>query len=588
MRPSGLPNVYCGIITLFLIPYYYFNDKISIREKIADTFICLIFVFSFSMNTVDMVWHGFQAPNWLNYRYAYMLVFFLVYMAARGFQGMRRMSNKVAFFTACFIVLLIILSYELGYEHVNLLWTALASFACVIVYYVVLSSIFKCSHRSDKFASSLLLGFVCLEMLLGGLANTLLLDADVVISSRTSYRDYMEKWENAFEYAKNKEDIFCRMEKISHRRVNDSYAFGYRGLSGSSSTLNEDTVTFLNKMGYVSSSHSSEYTGSTPVADMILGVRYIACEKRIELSQHYNRIYSDNEVSLYENPYALSIAFAVNDSIKNATFINSQDSDKTLIDFDTPFRRLNKLVGAMLGEKEIELYKAVPHKFTKDNSRETTSRNHILPIDETVDSFANYTVSGVGDSDIYAFFPTFYYTDAKMLINGEEKGNYFSKSSTGYIYVGRYSQEEQATISFKLNTDGIYLHKHVPYFFYLDSEIFSDVYNKLSEGQFFIDECKEHYFSGRITTREGFETVFTTIPYDKGWRVFANGEKVECYEVLDSLLAFDLDAGVYELEVLYMPKEYIVGALLSCAGILIFAVVIFVEHRHKKISKSKE
>ena len=39
-------------------------------------------VISFTVNTVDLVWHGFSTPNWLNYRYSYVFSFFILTMAA--------------------------------------------------------------------------------------------------------------------------------------------------------------------------------------------------------------------------------------------------------------------------------------------------------------------------------------------------------------------------------------------------------------------------------------------------------------------------------------------------------------------------
>lgn len=587
VRPEGLPNVYCGIIVLLLLPYYYFNDAISHREKICTSLMCLFFVASFTFNTIDMVWHGFQAPNWLNYRYSYMLVLFLVYMAAKGFHNIKRSNSKILFFTTEILVLFIALCSVFDFKHINLYWTVFASLGCIIVYFFTLNFIIKKKHLPDNLTSGFLLIAICLEMFLGGLANTLLLDADVVISTRKGYREYVNKWAGAFEYISKSETAeFYRAEKTNYRMVNDSYALGYRGLSGSSSTLNAHTVAFLEQMGYVSASHSSRYTGSTPVADMLLGVKYIAAENNILLSSLYEKVYTDESITVYKNPYALSIAYGVSSEIKNITFSKSDslNDEKVLISSDSPYIRLNQLVSAMTREQNL-LYNQLPHTIKKDNSKESTSRTNITPVDTSIDSFVSFIVDGKDNKEIYAYFPTFYYTDAQMFLNGNEIGRYFSGASTGYVYVGRYADEERAEVKFKLNNDGIYLHRHVKYFYHLDEDFLNTVYSQLSSRQLDIEKCTEDYFRGKISVEDGYNTILTTIPYDRGWKVTANGEKIDTYEALDALLAFDLDGGYYTLEMKYMPEEYVYSLVISSFGILCFSLALIAEHFSKRKNK---
>ena len=68
VRPEGLPFVYCGVLTLFCVPIYFLSKKFTTREKVFSTGFIAFFVFSFSINTLEMFWHGFQKQNWQNYR----------------------------------------------------------------------------------------------------------------------------------------------------------------------------------------------------------------------------------------------------------------------------------------------------------------------------------------------------------------------------------------------------------------------------------------------------------------------------------------------------------------------------------------
>ncbi len=597
VRPEGLPNVYCGIVTLFLVPVYYFNDRVNMREKICTIFLSLILIFSFSINTLDLVWHGFQAPNWLNYRYSYMLTFIMVYMAARGYENIRNANKKLIFFTASVMLLFLLFSSELKYEHVHPLLTVLTSIVCILVYYFAFDFIISKRKLSFKLLSGFLLAVVSLEMFLGGLYNTCSLDYDVVISNRESYLGYMDKWEDAMAYIKKTEkEPFYRVEKTDYRKVNDSYTLGYRGLSGSTSTLNADTVDFISLFGHNSASHSSQYTGSTVMADSLLSIKYVMAENDVKISQLYEKTYSDDKVSVYKNPYALPIAFGVSSDVNMIVFkeISEENeeeahSDKReYFDSDSPFERLNRLTTALLGEDEmVKLYKQIDAEIVKENCKESTSRTKFYPIDEEKDSYLKFVFEGVGDKEIYAYFPTFYYTGAEMYLNGEKIGNLFKKDNHGYVYVGKYEENEKAELSFKLTSDGIYMMRHTKYFYYLDKQILDKVYEKLSLSAFSVEICEEDYFKGTITVNEGQNVILTTIPYDSGWRVTANGQKIDTYETLDALLAFDLECGAYELEFRYMPQIYIIGFYISLCGVALLTAVILTEVLLKRKSKQK-
>ena len=74
---------------------------------------------------------------------------------------------------------------------------------------------------------------------------------------------------------------------------------------------------------------------------------------------------------------------------------------------------------------------------------------------------------------------------------------------------------------------------------------------------------------------ENNSTVLTTIPYDSGWKIKVDGKKVDTYETLDALLAFDLASeGNHKITMKYFPNCYIVGIIISVISALIFIAVL--------------
>ena len=88
----------------------------------------------------------------------------------------------------------------------------------------------------------------------------------------------MDKMRPIVDKVQDMDASFYRMEKINHRRTNDNMALSIRGLSNSSSTLNKETVAFLNNFGYSSAAHKSTYYGGNILNDSLLGLRYIIAD----------------------------------------------------------------------------------------------------------------------------------------------------------------------------------------------------------------------------------------------------------------------------------------------------------------------
>ena len=62
--------------------------------------------------------------------------------------------------------------------------------------------------------------------------------------------------------------------------------------------------------------------------------------------------------------------------------------------------------------------------------------------------------------------------------------------------------------------------------------------------------------------------MMTSIEYDKGWTVKVDGKEVETYPVGGALLAIDLEEGDHEIEMSFMPRGFLPGALLSVISVV--------------------
>ena len=74
-------------------------------------------------------------------------------------------------------------------------------------------------------------------------------------------------------------------------------------------------------------------------------------------------------------------------------------------------------------------------------------------------------------------------------------------------------------------------------------------------------------------------TLFTSIPYEKGWTVKVDGKKVKNYEVLDTFLAIDLEEGYHIITFEYHIYGLKIGILIS---IISFIGLCFYEYKRKR------
>ena len=57
VEPSGLPFVYCGLITLLLLPVYFLSKSITSREKVSSLALIGVLVLSLFLKPLDLIWH---------------------------------------------------------------------------------------------------------------------------------------------------------------------------------------------------------------------------------------------------------------------------------------------------------------------------------------------------------------------------------------------------------------------------------------------------------------------------------------------------------------------------------------------------
>ncbi len=604
----GLPFVYCGLLTLLLVPIYFTSKSISLREKLASGGLVAFFLISFILNPLDLIWHGFSQPNWLNARYSFMFCFFLLVLAYKGFGNLKRTSDKFILGVCGFLVLLAAIAekYELKsfvnvdqtfkFGNMSFSGKSLWTFGCVwfAIAFVIALSVLLCSSirvkskKTRNCITSIIAGIVCAELLLNGVVCFLWFDEDVLFSNYASYKDYLAEVRPVVSQVEEQDGGFYRMEKPFHRTCNDNMALGLKGISSSTSTLNEAAITFIDRLGYKSDGHMTEYGGGTPFSDSLIGVKYVIDKESSK--NYYSSLYNEltdiesDKYNVYKNPYAMSIAFGVDKLVKDFEMVD-EDGEEA---HDSFFSRYNYMLGAMLGsEKRADLFKAVSYKelipmncveeqimnlshqkvSTKEDSKGTLAITHTAP----------YT----GHYYFYAPVNEAYPPTLELEFNDHNAGNYLGDGANYVIYAGYYTEGQDINVFITIPEDSaVTFTSYFRYLWYFDEAVYQTAMTELaSKPQFDIDpKSTDDELVGTIKTSAADQMILTTIPYDEGWKVFVDGEEIEIYQAFDALMAFDITAaGEHSLTFKYDPDCYHVASAISLIGIIGFLVLCAAE-----------
>ena len=609
VRPQGLPIVYCGMLTVLTVPAYFMSKKFSVREKAAAAFLILFFVASFATSSLDLIWHGFQKPNWLNYRYSFMLCYFLIYLGYRAFDQIEFTSRKALLGTAVgiggFVVILQKFTDFLVEENEKLVIRPFAtiwlSLGCIFVYFILISVMSKVKERQKETVSLILLLVVCTEVFLSGLSDINELNKDVTFSKYSRYNNMIDTLRPITNTVQAYDTGFYRMEKTYYRKTNDNIALKIKGLSCSTSTLNRDTIDFLRSMGYTSRSHWSRYLGGTPVNDSLLGIKYLITNEDerayygdplfTKEDYGYDKDYEPNgNYDVYYNEYALSFVYAVADQWLAFDYN----------DYDTPFDRLNAMITVMLGESQmVEVFKPAVQNGEPEVENVNTStadKHHAYRVDDKTKNgilYYHYTVPT--DTELYVFYPNRYLREVKLGVSEKSGGtntSYTSKGSFGggesncIVSLGDSSTGDlYIKVTIDNDSNNFYVIPKDSYVYYIDMEVFKDAFARLAQTQLVIDEeSTDSHIFGTVTTTADRQLMFTSIPYDEGWNVYVDGEKVDIYEANNSLLSFYVDgSGEHEVVLKYMPKVVLLGIIVSVSCLIVFILILIAYPFIKKV-----
>ena len=517
------PNIYCGVAVFLFFLLYLACKKIAVKEKAVYCGLLLIFFASFSINALNFIWHGFHSPNSLPCRQSFIYIFLMLFICFRAYMYLDETPKKhiaIAFWgSACFVLLAEKLVTQ---EHFHF-----------IVYYVAI--IFLAAYAGlmylYKDGKRTVCGFLALT-LVAIEASINMSVTSVTTTSRESYTSDNEEVRILKDSLQPASD-FYRVEKKTRKTKNDGAWMNFPSVSLFSSTANADLSKFFKKLGCESSTNAYSITGSTPFVDSIFSVKYALYSEAVSNTELMMYLRESGGTYLYENLYTLPLGFVLSSDIE----------ENWQYEMDNPAEVQNDLCLVSGADEVLVDAGGTVNKNTFTFTPDETGKYYVFVMNKKVKT-------------VKAELPT-----------GQKS---FSNVDRGYLLeLGNLAPGTEV----KLTADeaGEQLNA-IAYRFSEDAMV--QVYDRLNQSPMHLTSWKDTKLSGTVSAAKA-GMLFTSIPFDKGWTVKVDGEKVETRKAFGAFLAIDVSAGDHVIDFSYVPKGLKTGGLISGGSIVILILLWF-------------
>lgn len=545
-------SLYCGVIFFLFFLYYFLSRQVKRQEKILSGLAVLFMFVSCWFVPLDCIWSGVRRVASFRFRYSFMVIFLVLYIAARGIEEYQRQEDrkKMVFLGSGVLIVFLASHVSRNYEIKTFIATLCTLTAYVLIYALA---------RERRVRTVLIAAVLAVELTANGVITFAFnygANPDVA-----AYQEYAVQAKEQAELVKKYDDaVFWRMDTVSKRYneesrcsayLNDAMAYGYRGLAHYSSTYDTNISDMIYDMGYSTARDLSIYTEPILTTDALMGIKYVLSRQDITGMEKVEELGTVNEKQVYQNPYACSLGMTAADTV----FERAES--------ENPFEYQNQLFSNILGER-VELFQRV--------EAEPVIADEVLSFEFP---------QGVPEDQLYGCINS-WIPDLVLYVDGEYRCCYAAWLSYRVFDIGMMDREHG--ISLTGYSGGP--EEMEAFFYYLDQEEFVRVLDRLQDRAFEPETFEDGYVTGVFDARES-GWLLLTIPYDEGWKVQVNGKEVLCREGANALTVIPVNAGANEITMEYQVPGERTGIIVTVCSVLFMAIWCIWEKKRKNRGDQK-
>lgn len=541
-------NAYCGVSVLILGLLFALDRWYPLRERIARIALVLFLLLSFSMKTLNYIWHGFHQQNGLPNRFAFIYIGVVLTMAYDALRDLRKMSlwSVLISGVAPIVLALVCLIGQYGQDYEGNSYPAVVFLVTMGLLggYLVLLLILR-KVRLPRRAAALLLSSACI-MEAGVSAVYGIICNDSV--TRSIYLDDQKSYKTLM--AQIGDEDWYRSEVDAQRMRNVTLFCGGNSVVMFNSTMQQSVTNFCDRIGMEARTNKNGYNGVTNLMNDVLGIRYVlSANGKGSTLYGFKELTEDNNLTVYQNEDALPIAFLANPEITQWDL-----SGSTPIDVQNDFVRL------AAGHEPI---------YTLDR---------YLTLEDGVSNGIRIPEG----KQVYVYLPN----RVKELVVTTPEFTKTYNTFTDHLYVIEACDgSNDATV--RASLEGGSAQNAIIYT--CPDALEEEVIRTLSENVLEDVKVSGNTLSGTIQADRDGELVIT-IPYDRNWTCLVDGTRVEADCIGEALIGIALTKGKHEIRLTYMPGGMMPGLAVSlvCGALMALSFVYERKKRKKEIAMAGE
>ncbi|GAA3008111.1 YfhO family protein [Tetragenococcus solitarius] len=573
---GSIPFIYIGLLPLAFCVFYFLIKEISLKDKLLYAVLIILLIGSFYFIPLNLFWHGMHAPNMFLFRYAFLLSFTVIMLAGFGWEKLNPINEKRLLFSFSFLGIAFALTYLFVYQTRDYLEpiSLILTLAFLVVYFIIFFSFYSKRFTLKQLILFLLL-FVTAEMTIN--TNSMLrgiLD-DWNYASRELYTKPYPAINQLIGQTKAENDTFYRLENLDPVSANDSFNYGYSGISMFSSIRNRHTSGYMNMLGFRSrgTSLNIRYPNNTLLMDSLAAVKYNLSKQPIN-KYGFRQEASSGDYQLYKNRNALPLGFLTDPAIHKVTQVENDN-----------LANQTNLMNQLANTRET-FFRFHPITITHLNNvtvKKQGTRTNFIEQEGNVAKDVSWEVTVPAHSQAYlSLFPTNFgeleSSTATITVNGQQRESQISTNGQ-YYDLGFYDQPTKVEF-----TASFYGTKEIsfqnPQVVTLDTDALQKSINNIQENGVEMKTGKRNAHAKVTASKD--QTLITTIPYDGGWHAKIDGNKVPIHAFQNAFVSLEIPKGEHSIELTYLPQGFLPGLASFITCIVLFIGFDWYYEKRKK------
>ena len=551
---DGGVNLYCGMFALFLFFVYLFSSHFKLRDKLKYLLILALLFISFNTKLLNYIWHGFHDQYGIPNRFSFLFIFVLLWIGYEVLLRYRKVG-KLEQALAC-VAVAIIVAFCHRQADTKLSTVCYILSLALPVLYMLLSFAYELHKKKGKVWRAVLAGAMTAEMIAGAICGW-------VDNGRIEVERYFGDTatiQKIVRQAYEEDASFYRMELGNTKMLDEPTWHNLRCVTLFGSTARGSMVTAMGRLGFYTGANEYLYCGATPLTNAITSMKYVMYRQGDFNNNTMVYKNSVDGVSVYENPYYLPIGFCVRQELTEMKpeytyFTVQNDFARIATGIDTPLFTDVELALSAVGTGCAASVDAQQVSYTKSGTEKpTVQMSFVVP--ENMDLYLD--VSGGNVRQIKVYLDGIQIADDRYQSQAFRIGELTEGQTVMLEYTFNDSSSNSSTITI-----------HAARFHW---DAWDAVYEQLQKRPLEVYSYGDGHVKGSVEA-DAAQTVFFSIPYDEGWKVTVDGERVEPKKVLDAFLAVDVSEGHHEIELRYTSEGFWQGLIISLISTGLFLIL---------------